>query len=1244
MDTIEGLRSLHGQQDTLFRHAFRVTSPATLAEFVVAVQAAVDECFGVRDADLALCLVSAALSYASCMITVLTTLALVPPQTCPVGSGALYNVCEEGHKFAYMAALEERIAESHDIVDASLESGIQEDYEEEEEEDEVDYSEEVAVVDENGGSSIGSHKGVAASLDFKQQRRTSVVERLRMSLGIDGTPVRARHSSSQRSLARSSFTGGGGSNSPAMMRSESSVTLASASSAIHGFARPEEAAGEKSGAAAAPSDARGQPLISISVTRVGRPSDASPVSGTVGLMGVNFSPSGVGASITFAHSQSTKVAARSYYAPHDIADGHPHFGRMMDAAARAIHSGAFLQAGSFAEQTESAPDGAPGRGLSSLIAVPIPLALDFAQEKKLAQFSSSHTVTHDTAPTLVSSVGALVMSTSRHSLLRAESATTRRGSVDNLSVPAQLAELVSAGLYRLESETRARYTRARSQGLFSMIQAVAHEVTVPEIIKRIIAVAYELLSADRVSVFLVDKERQQLVLAISEDAAGLRLPMGKGIVGHCAMTGEAVNIADAYNSPLFDPSFDVKTGYVTRSVLAFPIHYGNEGVVAIIQAINKRPKRGKLSAERDERTLGFRDSDVRTLGIVAGTAGVTLHKAKLLQDAVIARASNAALIDIFNLSTDPEAYSDLDTLTRILTGVAYRLVDAERILLFLVDAVKGELFAQQPESRTARRVAREPARMLRVPLGQSIAGGVALSGTTVSTTDLMPNEGYGVVARNVLCMPIALDVPGSRTSRTSRRPAVTSGRVVGVLYCVNRRGESAFSSSDETMLTAVCHKVASVLDKGMLQLVFAKTIAEEVDHEGEGGGGKASASEADGAGRMGSLLGEYVKGAGAGAVTAAEPGLGPSASERDLRMGSDRTLLRHGSRRSRRSSDADAEGASSRRGSTGGQGGRPPLPFHATSPERLGKRAEGGSETAALASIVVRYDEGGFSPGLGLTPLYLSGAVDMQSDRSSSSSTGSPSGRPLSAEKASVPASLPSAGRAGVGEKSAEGPAPWWLMADAPRLGRRREEASEPLSWSWDVLREDDLLLVSSVLDMMHCVGVLGSIGLDTGAVHSFLDRVRVAYRDNPYHNWKHGISVVRDSPPLCALRAALTSASPTRRRTCASSPSSTRLLLLFPSPPSSASRSYCVPSATTWITGGATMRLSRTPSPRSPSRTTTCQCWRTTTRPSCSSSSAWAQTRAARGEGTPSPSWACHELTSPGSAARPSPASLQLT
>jgi adenylate cyclase len=100
-----------------------------------------------------------------------------------------------------------------------------------------------------------------------------------------------------------------------------------------------------------------------------------------------------------------------------------------------------------------------------------------------------------------------------------------------------------------------------------------------------------ILGADRASIFLVDKENKELWLKVAQgegrQPVEVRIPMGSGIAGHVATTGETLNVPDPYGHPLFNADVDRKTGYQTRSILCVPI-YGREGdVFAVAQLLNK---------------------------------------------------------------------------------------------------------------------------------------------------------------------------------------------------------------------------------------------------------------------------------------------------------------------------------------------------------------------------------------------------------------------------------------------------------------------------------------------------------------------------------------------------------------------------------------------------------------------------------------------------------------------------------
>jgi Nif-specific regulatory protein len=97
----------------------------------------------------------------------------------------------------------------------------------------------------------------------------------------------------------------------------------------------------------------------------------------------------------------------------------------------------------------------------------------------------------------------------------------------------------------------------------------------------------ELLKADRVSIFLLDREKCELWSVISQEKRIIRLDARLGIAGSVAMTGQTINVADAYDHPLFYKEVDLQTGYRTRTLLAVPLRNLKGEIIGVGEAINK---------------------------------------------------------------------------------------------------------------------------------------------------------------------------------------------------------------------------------------------------------------------------------------------------------------------------------------------------------------------------------------------------------------------------------------------------------------------------------------------------------------------------------------------------------------------------------------------------------------------------------------------------------------------------------
>jgi len=95
------------------------------------------------------------------------------------------------------------------------------------------------------------------------------------------------------------------------------------------------------------------------------------------------------------------------------------------------------------------------------------------------------------------------------------------------------------------------------------------------------------LHADRGSVWLYDRNMDELVLRVANEIKEVRVPAGTGIVGSCARTRQIINVPDCYADSRFDPSTDKRTGYRTRCLLTLPLVDHKGILVGVMQLLNK---------------------------------------------------------------------------------------------------------------------------------------------------------------------------------------------------------------------------------------------------------------------------------------------------------------------------------------------------------------------------------------------------------------------------------------------------------------------------------------------------------------------------------------------------------------------------------------------------------------------------------------------------------------------------------
>jgi hypothetical protein len=151
--------------------------------------------------------------------------------------------------------------------------------------------------------------------------------------------------------------------------------------------------------------------------------------------------------------------------------------------------------------------------------------------------------------------------------------------------------------------------RARLQNICNKINAAED---LDEILIDLKEDITSLFAAERITIYIVDGARRELVSRIKsgKEISEIRLPLSaNSIAGWCAYKRTPLNIKDVYNSQelaaidpelTFDNSWDQRTGFTTRQVLAYPVIFKNF-IIGVIQLINR--KKGAAFIKIDELAL-----------------------------------------------------------------------------------------------------------------------------------------------------------------------------------------------------------------------------------------------------------------------------------------------------------------------------------------------------------------------------------------------------------------------------------------------------------------------------------------------------------------------------------------------------------------------------------------------------------------------------------------------------------------
>lgn len=197
------------------------------------------------------------------------------------------------------------------------------------------------------------------------------------------------------------------------------------------------------------------------------------------------------------------------------------------------------------------------------------------------------------------------------------------------------------------------------------------------LLRVIIEAAAQVISARAGALLVVDREAQELVFEVAVGGSGqeierTRLPLGHGIAGLVAVTGQPMAVADAENDPRQARDVAERVGYVPRNILCVPL-YNDDEVVGVLELLDKE---GAPSFGADD--MGALSHFVRLAGIALDQSRNRHNVVTLLSDMLGAPAGDGAdllesRIRAFaeHQSEDPSFGATLD-LARLVRQVAAR--------------------------------------------------------------------------------------------------------------------------------------------------------------------------------------------------------------------------------------------------------------------------------------------------------------------------------------------------------------------------------------------------------------------------------------------------------------------------------------------------------------------------------------------------------------------------------------------
>lgn len=174
-------------------------------------------------------------------------------------------------------------------------------------------------------------------------------------------------------------------------------------------------------------------------------------------------------------------------------------------------------------------------------------------------------------------------------------------------------------LRRLADEGGAAELRA-ALALAATVGTIGSPVTHGRLLEMIVETAAAVIGARAGALFLIDEPAGDLVFEVAigpkaDAARRFRVPLGHGIAGLVAVSGQPMAVANADQDPRQAADIARGTGYTPQSILCVPLVYA-ERVIGVLELLDK------------DSAPTFSAHDMETLGLFANQAAVAIEQSR----------------------------------------------------------------------------------------------------------------------------------------------------------------------------------------------------------------------------------------------------------------------------------------------------------------------------------------------------------------------------------------------------------------------------------------------------------------------------------------------------------------------------------------------------------------------------------------------------------------------------------------